>query len=142
MPQHLTNCGHRRAGTQQIAGQRVSQLMRRDTLGPGAPACVAHDRAHPRGLKRPDWRVCGQEHAGLAGTAAATAQVSDQRVCDLGRERKPSALMTLAVDADLAGRLVQIAELKAGDLDGPESQSGEQEQHGPVSRRCNAATLT
>ena len=63
---------------------------------------------------------------------APPAQVGDDRLADVARQREAVLVGPLAVDHDLAGPPVDVIEAEAGHLAGAQPEAEQDEQHGVV----------
>jgi hypothetical protein len=132
MAQHLPDLGQRAAAGQHGAGRAVPQPVRSRPGQPRPGAGPVDHRRHRGDGQALDRRVQPQEHRAAPGTGTAAVQVGDQGLPDIGGQREPLPAAALAVNRDLPGRPVQVAQLQAGYLTGPQAQPGQQGENGPV----------
>ena len=118
--QHLADRDQRRTRPQQIAGQRVTQLVSADRLKPGTLIGVANERPDAGRLKRTDRRLGIEEQPLMS--PVTDPQIGHERLADINRQRQPPALMGLAVELDLTRPPVEIGQLESRDLDRAQPQ--------------------
>ena len=104
--------------SEDVGRDRMPQRMHRDGPEPG-PLTGRPDHLPDRAStsrQRPERRAHGQEHMQVAAHWATLAQIVDQRLANIGRERQPLVAVTLAAHDQLAGTPVDVRQLELGDL--------------------------
>ena len=61
-------------------------------------------------------------------------EVGDEGLADIDGQRETFDAAALAVHHELAGPPVDVVELQPGDLGGPQTETGQQDQHGVVTK--------
>jgi hypothetical protein len=98
------------------AGGGLRDDRRDPGIGQRFPGCLGRDEHRP--VQRPG--------------RAPVAQVGDDRRADVRRQRQPVPAPSFAADRDLAATPVDVVQAEPGDLAGPQSHPGQQQEHGPV----------
>ena len=106
-------------GPQRLGRDRVPQTVHADMAEPRPLARASHDPADDPVLLLPERHEGpdrGQKHVPVSGRGTAVAQVVDQRLADVNREREPFVLLALAAHDHLPGPPVEILEQQPRDL--------------------------
>jgi hypothetical protein len=127
---HLRDLSQRRARPQHHAGGGVPQLMRRHARHPGPRARLAQQTTnHVSGDRRRTLDHRQEHRSVLAGRPIA--QIVDQRLADIHRQRQTITTPTFAVDQHLARPPVQIIKPQPRHFTGPQPEP-DQHQHDRV----------
>ena len=143
MAEDLGDLRERDPGAGHLASQRVAEPVRPDDRHSRPRAGAAHDARDPIGSEWPDRRNSSQEHLTVhSALRAAPAQVGDDRLADVVRQREAVLVAALAPDHDLAGSPVDVLQAQAGDLAGPQSEAEQGEQDGVVPPALGSPSVT
>ena len=112
-----------------MAQQMCTAVGRLDSCPAKSPV---HDPGHGEPSHRAARRQSRDEHLWHRQRRSSAAQIGDDGVADLLRQRQPVLAPTLAAHGDTAVLPVDGIEGQLGDLAGAQPQPGEQEEYCPV----------
>ena len=111
----------------------MAQPVRVDGRQPGPPGGARDDLADRGRGEAAVRRQHPHEHAAACGArGTAAAQVSDDRLADISRQRQPLLATALAAHDELAGPPVEVVEPKRGHLAGPQPEPRQQREDGVI----------